>query len=35
MMAMESTAGSVALGQKLYGVNCAVCHGTAGKATAL
>ncbi len=31
MMAMESTADSAALGQKLYGVNCAVCHGTAGK----
>ena len=30
MMAMDSTADSMALGEKLYAVNCAVCHGTAG-----
>ena len=30
MMAMDSTADSMALGEKLYAVNCAVCHGAAG-----
>lgn len=30
MMAMDGTAETMALGEKLYAVNCAVCHGAAG-----
>ena len=30
MMAMESTSDSMVLGEKLYAVNCLVCHGAAG-----